>query len=137
MVPFEERERMEVAHTPDTDLTRRHQVLKEGEKCENSFLRLDRCFLALLRVDTHLLQNFLNALRLPSVRLAFQEEKDSVYHKWEEGSDNYGRQDGRNLCMIESRFLWKNSQAKLISGAVDVGDQSGREMAACSPCQSV
>ena len=41
-----------------------------------------------------------------------------------------------NLCMRESRFLCKTYQAELIYVAVDVGDQSWREMAACSHCQS-
>ena len=41
-----------------------------------------------------------------------------------------------NLCMRESTFIWKNSQAQLTSGAVHMGDQSWKEMAACSPCQS-
>ena len=100
MVLFEEGEGMEGEHTPKTDLTRHHQVLEEGDRFENSFLRLDRCcFLALLRVDTRLLWTFWKALRLPSVGFAFQEEKassftatasphDSVYHGWEEGKDN-------------------------------------------------
>ena len=44
---------MEGEHTPETDLTRPHQVFEEGDKFESSFLRLFRlCFLALLRVDT-------------------------------------------------------------------------------------
>ena len=56
-MPFEEREGMEGEHTPETDLTRHQQVLEEGGKFESSFLRLNRCcFLALLRVDTDLLQ---------------------------------------------------------------------------------
>ena len=60
------------------DFTKHHQVLEEGAKFESSFLRLDRCcFLALLKVDTHLLRTFWNALRFPSVVLAFQEEKAS------------------------------------------------------------
>ena len=42
MVPFEVREGMEGEHTPETDLSRHHQVLEEGDKFESSFLRLDR-----------------------------------------------------------------------------------------------
>ena len=58
---------------------RHHQVLEEGDEFESSFLSLDRCcFLAVLRVDTHLLQALWNDLRLPSIRFAFQEENASV-----------------------------------------------------------
>ena len=57
VVPCEVREGMEGEHTPETDLIRHCQVLVEGDKFESSILRLARCcFLALLRVDTHLLQ---------------------------------------------------------------------------------
>ena len=53
--PFEVREGMEGEHTPETDLIRNHQDFEEGERFESSELRLERCcFLALLRVDTHL-----------------------------------------------------------------------------------
>ena len=53
VVPFKVREGMEAEHIPETDLTRCHQILEEGDKFESSFLRLQRCyFLALLRVDT-------------------------------------------------------------------------------------
>ncbi len=52
--PFEVREGMEGEHTPETDITRCHQDLEEEYKFESSDLRLERCFLALLRVDTHL-----------------------------------------------------------------------------------
>ena len=38
VVPFEVRKRMEGEHIPETDLTRCHQVLEEGNKFENSFL---------------------------------------------------------------------------------------------------
>ena len=41
-----------------TDLTRHHQILEKGDKFESSFLRLDRCFLALLRVDNTLVASF-------------------------------------------------------------------------------
>ena len=40
MVPFEQREWMEGEHIPETDLTRCHQILEEGDKFESSFLRL-------------------------------------------------------------------------------------------------
>ena len=88
---------MEGGHSPETDMTRCHKVLEEGDEFESLFLRLDRCcFLALLRVDTHLLQTFLKAPSLPSVGFAFQEEKvsyikatasseESVHHGYEEG----------------------------------------------------
>ena len=53
--PFEVREGMEGEHTPETDLINRHQDFEEGQRFESSDLRLERCcFLALLRVDTHL-----------------------------------------------------------------------------------
>ena len=79
VVPLEGREGMGGQHTLETDLTRSHRVLEDGDKFESSFLRLDRCFLALLRVDTHLLQAFWNVLRLPLVRFAFQEEMASCF----------------------------------------------------------
>ena len=53
--PFEVREGMEGEHIPEIDLIRRHQDFEEGERFESSDLSLERCFLALLRVDTHLL----------------------------------------------------------------------------------
>ena len=63
VVAVEERERMERKDTPETDLTRHHQVLEEVNMFESSLLMLDRCcFLVLLRVDTHLLRTFWNAL---------------------------------------------------------------------------
>ena len=52
--PFELREGMEGEHTPEIDLNRCHEDLEEGNRFESSDLRLERCFLALLRVDTHL-----------------------------------------------------------------------------------
>ena len=53
--PFEVREGMEGEHTPETDLTRSHQDLEEGDRFQSSDLRFERCcFLALLRVDTHM-----------------------------------------------------------------------------------
>ena len=42
VVPFEVREVMEGEHTPETDLTRYHQVLEGGDQFESSFLTLDR-----------------------------------------------------------------------------------------------
>ena len=42
VVPFEVREGMEGENTPETDLTRHHQVFEEGDKYESSFMRLDR-----------------------------------------------------------------------------------------------
>ena len=91
MVPFEEREGMEGEHTPETDITRHCQVLEGGDKFESASLRLVRCFLDLLRVDSLLLQTIWKTLRLPLIRFAIQEEKascfratasplDSVYH---------------------------------------------------------
>ena len=53
--PFEVREGMEGEHTPEMVLTRHHQDLEEGDRFVSSDLRFKRCcFLALLRVDTHL-----------------------------------------------------------------------------------
>ena len=67
--PFEVREG---EHTPETDLIRRHQDFEEGERFESSDLRFERCcFLALLRVDTHLFRALWKELRLPSVGFAF------------------------------------------------------------------
>ena len=72
--PFEVREGMEGEHIPETDLIRRHQDLEEGERFESSDLRLERCcFLALLRVDTHLFHALWKELRLPSLGFAFHE----------------------------------------------------------------
>ena len=97
VVPFEVREGMEGEHTAETDLTRCHWVLEEGDMFESSFLRLDRfCFLAFLRVDTHLLRALWNDLRLLSIVFAFQEEnatcfkataspQDSEYQEQEDG----------------------------------------------------
>ena len=100
MVPFEVREGIEGEHTPETDLARHHQDVEEGDKFESPFLKLDRCcFLALMRVDTHLLWALWNELRLPLVGFAFQEEnatcfkaaaspQDLEYQKREDGSEN-------------------------------------------------
>ena len=80
-------------------LNRHDRVLDDGDKLESSILRLDRCcFLAFLRVETHLLRVLWNDLRLPLVGFAFQEEnvscfkvttspQDSVYQGREEGTD--------------------------------------------------
>ena len=55
MVPFEEREELEGEYTTETDFTRYHQVLEEGDEFESSFLRFGKCcFLAFRRVHTHL-----------------------------------------------------------------------------------
>ena len=49
VVPFEDKEGMEGQHTSETDLSRYHHVLEEGDGIEGSILGLDRCcFLALL-----------------------------------------------------------------------------------------
>ena len=37
--PFDVREGMEGEHTPETDLTRHHEDLEEGDRFENSVLR--------------------------------------------------------------------------------------------------
>ena len=58
LLPFEVREGMEFEHTLETDLTRCYQDLEEGDRFESSDLRLERCFLALLRVDTQLILSF-------------------------------------------------------------------------------
>ena len=68
VVTFEERKGEQ---SPETDFSKCCQVLEEGDNFESPFWRLDRCFLAFMRVDAHLLWNFWNALRLLSVGLAF------------------------------------------------------------------
>ena len=137
---------MEGQHSPETDLTRCHQVL-EGDTFYSSILRLATCcFLALLRVHTHTCELFgitWGCLRsdLPSrKRRQFVSEqqphcRDVVYQGQEEWYDNW-RRNGMDLCIRESRFLWKNSQAELVSGAADIGDQSWIGTVAFSPCQS-
>ena len=95
-MPFQVREGVEVEHTPEMDLTMRHQVLEEADKFESSFLRLDRCcFLALLRVDTHLWALW-NDLRLPLVRFAFQEENASCFKATasRQNSESQEQEDG-------------------------------------------
>ena len=80
--PFEVRKGMEGEHSPEMDFTRHQQVLEEGDKFESSFLRLDRCcFLALLRVDTHLLRALWNDTRLPSRRMQVFLKKQLPHHK--------------------------------------------------------
>ena len=88
---------MEGEHTPETDLTGCHQDLEEGDRFESSDLRLERCcFLALLRVDTHLFQDLLKELRLPSVRFAIHEAKASCFRTTASphASVNQGREEG-------------------------------------------
>ena len=95
--PFEVREGMEGEHTPEKDFIRPHQDLKEGERFESSDLRLERCcFLALLRLDTHLFQSLWKKLRLPSVGFAFHEEKASCFRTTAstQASVNHGREEG-------------------------------------------
>ena len=77
--PFEVREGMEGEHTAETDLISCHQDFEEGETFESSDLRLERCcFLALLRVDTHLFRALWKELRLPSVGFAFLRQRQVV-----------------------------------------------------------
>ena len=73
MVPFEG---MKGEHAPETDVTRCHQVLEYGDEFESSFLRLDRCFLALIRVNT-LVVDFLESTEIAfsQICLAGQEGK--------------------------------------------------------------
>ena len=79
MWPFEVMEGMEEKHTLETDLTRCPQDLEEGDRFESSDLRLERCcFLALLRVDTHLLRALWKELRLPSVGFALILEHEAM-----------------------------------------------------------
>ena len=88
---------MEGEHTPETDLIRHHQDFDEGERFESSDLRLERCcFLALLRVDTHLFQALWKELRLPSVGFAFHEAKASCFRTTASplASVNQGREEG-------------------------------------------
>ena len=90
---------MEGEHTPETDLTRCHQDLEEGDRFESSDLRLERCcFVALLRVDTHLFRALWKELRLPSVGFAFHEVKESCFRTTAspQASVNHGREEGEN-----------------------------------------
>ena len=104
------------------------------------------CVLALLGWDTHLFWALWKELRLPSVGFAFHEAKASCFRTTaspqpsvnqgrEEGYYNW-RREGINLCMRESKFLWKNSQDELMSEEVEMGDQSRSLMVAWRPCQS-
>ena len=62
--PFEVREWMEGEHTPETDLTKCHQDLEDGDRFESSDLRFKRCcFLAVLRGDT-LVTNFVEGTEI-------------------------------------------------------------------------
>ena len=79
-MPFEAIEGREREHIQETDSTRCHHVLEEGDKFESSKIMFDRCcFMALLRVDTHLLRALWNDQKLPSVGFAFQEERASCF----------------------------------------------------------
>ena len=95
--PFEVREEMEGEHSPETDLIRCHQDFEEGERIESSDLSLERCcFLALLRVDTHLFLALCKELRFPSVEFAFHEAKASCFRTTAspQASVNHGREEG-------------------------------------------
>ncbi len=97
MRPFEVREGMKGEHTPETDLIRCHQDLEEGERFESSDLSLERCcFLALLRVDTHLFRALWKELRLPSIEFAFHKAKASYFRKTAlpQASVKQGREEG-------------------------------------------
>ena len=98
--PFEVREGMEGGHIPETDLSRCHQDLENGDRFESSDLRLERCcFLALLRVDTHLCKEALwKELRFPSVGFAFHEAKASYFRTTAspQASVNQWREEGSN-----------------------------------------
>ena len=86
---------MEEEHTPEMDLTRHHQDLKEGDRFESSDLRFEGCcFLALLRVDT-LILSFMEELRLPSVGFAFHEAKANCFSTTasQQASVNHGREE--------------------------------------------
>ena len=95
--PFEVGEGMEGEHTPETDLIRCHQDLEEGERFESSDLSLETCcFLAFLRVDTHLFRALWKELRLPSVGFALHEAKASCFRTTAspQASVNQGREEG-------------------------------------------
>ena len=95
--PFEVREGMEGEHTPETDLIRHQQDLEDGERFESSDLRLERCcFLALLRVDTHLFRALWKELKLLSVGFAFHEAKASCFRTTAlpQASVNHGQEEG-------------------------------------------
>ena len=94
--PFEVSEGMEGKHTPETDLIRCYQDFKEGERFESPDLSLERCFLSLLRVDTHLFRALWKELRSPSVGFAFHEAKASCFRTTAspQASVNQGREEG-------------------------------------------
>ena len=80
VVPFEMKEGMEGEHKPETDFTRHHQVLMEGDKFESSSLRLDRCcFLAPLRVDTHLLRALVESTEIAFGRICFPGKEGKLF----------------------------------------------------------
>ena len=92
---------------------------------------VSRCyFLAFLGVDTHLFRALWNDLRLPSVRFAFQEEKatassqHSAYQGREDRSLITADEMSINVYIRKSKLVWKDSQAVLISGEVEMKDQS-------------
>ena len=99
MRQFEIMEGMEGERTLDTtDLIIRHQDLEEGGRFESSDLRLEGCcFLALLRVDTHLFRALWKELILPSVGFAFHEAKASCFRTTAspQASVNHERRKGR------------------------------------------
>ena len=109
----------------------------EGDKFESSLLRLDRCcFLVNFKAGTHLLWTFQNVLRLPSIGLAFEEEKASYFRAIPspQVSEYLGQEKGRIsedeigwICEWESRFLWKNSQAEITPWEVHMGEPSWRD----------
>ena len=85
--------------TPEKYLIRCHQELEEGERFESSDLRLERCcFLALLRIDTHLFRALWKDVRLPSVVFAFHEAKASCFRTTAspQASVNQGREEGKD-----------------------------------------
>ena len=75
----------------------------------------------------------LHEVKASCIRIASPQA--SVYHGWEERLDNW-RWHWINLCMRDSKFLWKNSQDKLISEEVETAEQAKCLMAAWRPCQS-
>ena len=94
--PFKVREGMEGEHTPETDLTRHHHDLEEGDRFESLDLRLERCcFLALLRVNTYLFRALWKELRWPSVGFAFHETKASCFRTtaYPQASVSHGREE--------------------------------------------
>ena len=63
--PFEVTEGMEGEQTPETDLTRHHQDLEEGDRFESSDLKLERCcFLALLRCRHTVVSSFMEGTEI-------------------------------------------------------------------------